>query len=150
MAQADTSIIPSLGDEPQQPSSSPNSPNRRLVWILLLAGFATLLLAYVIAAIAAGSGVPRGTTVLGVGIGGMSRTEAVETLRTELPGRLPTDMQVTAGDEQTGIKTADAGLSVDYAATVSAAGTSSLNPISIIKSLTTDKSVDPVVATTGD
>ena len=54
MAEADTSIIPALGDEPQQPSASPDSPNRRLVWILLLAGFAILLLAYIIAAIAAG------------------------------------------------------------------------------------------------
>ena len=57
---------------------------------------------------------------------------------------------MTAADKQTGIKTADAGLSVDYAATVSAAGKSSLNPIAIIRSLTTDRSVDPVVTTTGD
>jgi vancomycin resistance protein YoaR len=150
MAEADTSIIPALGDEPQQPSASPDSPNRRLVWILLLAGFAILLLAYIIAAIAAGSGVPRGTTVLGVDIGGMSRTEAEQTLRTELPAQLPARIQVTAADTQVPVTTADAGLSVDYAATVSAAGTSSLNPISIIKNLTTDRSVDPVVTTTGD
>ena len=150
MAQADTSIIPAVGDEPQQPPPSADSPNRRLVWIFLLAGLAIFLLAYIIAAVTAGSGVPRGTTVLGVDIGGMSRTEAVETLRAELPARLPARIQVTAADKQIGIKTADAGLSVDYAATVSAAGKSSLNPIAIIRSLTTDKSVDPVVTTTGD
>ena len=150
MAQADTSIIPAQGDEPQQPPPSADSPSRRLVWILLLVGLATFLLAYIIAAVAAGSGVPRGTSVLGVNIGGMSKTEAVETLRAELPSRLPARIQVTAADEQLGIKTADAGLSVDYAATVSAAGTSSLNPITIIRSLTTDNSVDPVVITTGD
>ena len=150
MAQADTSIIPALGDEPQQPPPSATSPNRRLVWIFLLAGLAIFLLAYIIAAVTAGSGVPRGTTVLGVDIGGMSRTEAVQTLRAELPARLPARIQVTAADKQIGIKTAEAGLSVDYAATVSAAGKSSLNPIAVIRSLTTDKSVDPVVTTTGD
>jgi vancomycin resistance protein YoaR len=150
MAQADTSIIPALGDGPQQPPPSADSPNRRLVWILLLAGLAIFLLAYIIAAVTAGSGVPRGTTVLGVDIGGMSRTDAVETLRAELPARLPARIQVTAADKQIGIKTAEAGLSVDYAATVSAAGKSSLNPIAVIRSLTTDKSVDPVVTTTGD
>ncbi|HEY3200762.1 MAG TPA: hypothetical protein VGK55_09460, partial [Actinomycetes bacterium] len=144
MAQADTSIIPALGDEPQQPPSSADSPNRRLVWIFLLAGLAIFLLAYIIAAVTAGSGVPRGTTVLGVDIGGMSRTEAVQTLRAELPARLPARIQVTAADKQIRIKTAEAGLSVDYAATVSAAGKSSLNPIAVIRSLTTDKSVDPV------
>ena len=150
MAQADTSIIPALGDEPQQPPPSATSPNRRLVWIFLLAGLAIFLLAYIIAAVTAGSGVPRGTTVLGVDIGGMSRTEAVQTLRAELPARLPARIQVTAADKQISIKTAEAGLSVDYAATVSAAGKSSLNPIAVIRSLTTDKSVDPVVTTTGD
>jgi vancomycin resistance protein YoaR len=150
MAQADTSIIPALGDEPQQAPPSATSPNRRLVWIFLLAGLAIFLLAYIIAAVTAGSGVPRGTTVLGVDIGGMSRTEAVQTLRAELPARLPARIQVTAADKQIGIKTAEAGLSVDYAATVSAAGKSSLNPIAVIRSLTTDKSVDPVVTTTGD
>jgi vancomycin resistance protein YoaR len=150
MAQADTSIIPALGDEPQQAPPSATSPNRRLVWIFLLAGLAIFLLAYIIAAVTAGSGVPRGTTVLGVDIGGMSRTEAVQTLRAELPARLSARIQVTAADKQISIKTAEAGLSVDYAATVSAAGKSSLNPIAVIRSLTTDKSVDPVVTTTGD
>jgi vancomycin resistance protein YoaR len=150
MAQADTSIIPVVGDEPQQPPPSADSPNRRLVWIFLLAGLAIFLLAYIIAAVTAGSGVPRGTTVLGVDIGGMSRTEAIQTLRAELPARLPARIQVTAADKQIGIKTAEAGLSVDYAATVSAAGKSSLNPIAVIRSLTTDKSVDPVVTATGD
>jgi vancomycin resistance protein YoaR len=150
MAQADTSIIPAVGDEPQQPPPSADSPNRRLVWIFLLAGLAIFLLAYIIAAVTAGSGVPRGTTVLGVHIGGMSRTEAIQTLRAELPARLPAFIQVTAADKQLDIKTAEAGLSIDYAATVSAAGKSSLNPIAVIRSLTTDKSVDPVVTTTGD
>jgi vancomycin resistance protein YoaR len=150
MAQADTSIIPAVGDEPQPPPASPRSPNRRLIWVLLLTGLAVFLLAYIIAAITAGSGVPRGTTVLGVNIGGMSRTEAVQTLRAELPARLPARIQVTAADKQIGVKTSDAGLAVDYVATVSAAGTSSLNPIAIIKKLTSDTSVDPVVTTTGD
>jgi hypothetical protein len=57
MAQADTSIIPAVGDEPQQPPPSADSPNRPLVWIFLLAGLAIFLLAYIIAAVTAGSGV---------------------------------------------------------------------------------------------
>jgi|SRR5262245_1065614 len=150
MAQADTSIIPARGDEPQQRPPSSASSNRRLIWIFLFIGLAIFLLTYVIAAVAAGSGVPRGTSVLGVEIGGMSRAEAVETLRAELPARLPARIDVSAADQQVGVKAADAGLSVDYAATVSAAGTSSLNPLTILRSLTADNSVDPVVITTGD
>src|SRR5262245_12815433 len=145
MAQADTSITPALGDDPQQRPPSAGSSSRRLIWILLFVGLAIFLLTYIIAAVAAGSGVPRGTSVLGVDIGGMSKTKAIETLRAELPARLPARIQVSAAEKQVGVDTADAGLAVDYTATVSAAGTSSLNPFTIIRSLTTDKSVDPVV-----
>jgi vancomycin resistance protein YoaR len=152
MAQADTSIVPALGGEPQEPLPEAPTPNRRrrMVWIPLAAGFAILLLTYVIAAIAAGSGVPRGTTVLGVGIGGMSKADATETLRSKLPARLPGQIQVTATDEKVDVDSAEAGLAIDFAATVEAAGDSSLNPFTLIKNLATDKSVEPVVTTTGD
>src|SRR4030095_7191120 len=128
MAQADTSIIPALGDEPQQAPPSATSPNRRLVWIFLLAGLAIFLLAYIIAAVTAGSGVPRGTTVLGVDIGGMSRTEAVQTRRAEAPAPPPPRLQVAAGEKEKKNKAAEGRFLGDFAATVSAAGKSSLNP----------------------
>lgn len=150
MAQADTSIISALGDGPPEPPKPAARTNRRLVWILVLAAVAIFLLTYLVAALAAGRGVPRGTSVLGVDIGGMSRTEAVETLRAKLPARLPELIHVTAANKKIDIKTAEAGLAVDYAATVAAAGESSLNPITLVRSLVTDKAVDPVVITAAD
>ncbi len=153
MAQADTSIIPALGDEPQEPPAGAPPPTRRrwlVWWIPLVAGMGILLLTYIIAAIAAGSGVPRGTTVLGVNIGGMSKADATETLRSELPARLPGQIQVTTADEKVDVDTAEAGLAVDSAATVEAAGEASLNPVTLIRSLMTDSSVEPVVTTSGD
>lgn len=85
--------------------------------LLLLAG-----LAYAAAYAGAGDKVPRGTTVAGVDIGGMSPDEAEQELRAELADRVDRPVQVSADGESGSLDAAAAGLSVDYAATVAEAG----------------------------
>jgi vancomycin resistance protein YoaR len=92
-----------------------------LVLILVLA----LLLAggYAAAALAAGDKVPRGTTVAGVDIGGLTQEEAEQRLEEGLDDRVDAPIQVSVdGADPVPLDPATAGLSVDYAASVADAG----------------------------
>ncbi len=72
--------------------------------------------------------VPRGTTVGGVDIGGMSPAEAQAALERELGDTVNQPVRVEAGDRETEFVPATAGLSIDFAATVAQIGTEPLNP----------------------
>jgi len=88
-----------------------------LLVVLLLGG------GYAVAAIVADDKVPRGTTVEGVDIGGLSEEDAEERLREELADRTEEPIEVSVeGSDPVELTPADAGLSVDYAATVADAG----------------------------
>lgn len=77
---------------------------------------------YVAAYLAAGEQVPRGTTVAGVEIGGMSQDEAEEALRAGLADREDRAITVTNDGETVRLVPDEVGLSVDYAASVETAG----------------------------
>ena len=72
--------------------------------------------------------VPRGTTVGGVDIGGMSPGEAQSVLERELGGKVDEPVTVTGGDRESTFVPAAAGLSIDFAETVAQIGTEPLNP----------------------
>lgn len=90
--------------------------------------------------------VPRGTTVAGVSVGGMSPQAASEKLSTELSSRVTSPLIVAAGNKQSKVEPTQAGLSVDWAATVESAGRPSLNPIDRVTSLFTKHEVGIVSA----
>ncbi|QGF24150.1 VanW family protein [Raineyella fluvialis] len=98
----------------------------RRVRIAALAAGGVVVLAgvtYVGAYAAAGDAVPRAATVSGVAIGGQSHDQAVHTLEQALASRVTAPVTLTAGDDlKVGVTPADAGLSVDYAASVDATG----------------------------
>ncbi len=121
------------------------SPKRRTTRLLLLGGGSALLLAYIVAGLVAGSGVQRGSTVLGIPIGTLSVSEAAAKLEAQLPARLPDHIEVTSGEEVATVDPAAAGMSVDYDATVEAAGRASLNPIALFRQLAGRNPVEPVV-----
>lgn len=73
--------------------------------------------------------VPRGTTVGGVAVGGMSPAEARETLERELGGVVDEPTEAAAGDMSSTFVPAQAGLSINWDETVAQLGTESLNPI---------------------
>ena len=78
--------------------------------------------AYVAAYLTASDKVPRGTTVAGVAVGGHTQDEAVALLERELATTVATPIDVTVGDLSRGVVPETAGLSVDYEASIEAAG----------------------------
>lgn len=85
--------------------------------------------------------VPRGTTVAGVKVGGMKPQDAERTLAEQLGTRTTQPVMVTAETKQTTVDPALAGLSVNWAETVRAAGSPSLNPIDRVSSFFTQHEV---------
>ena len=93
----------------------------------------------------AGSGVPRGTTVLGVDIGGLSPQQAQAKLATAIGPKAVAPLAVGVGATHVPVDPVKAGLTFDAAATVQGAGTRSLNPFSLVGSLFGGSAVQPVV-----
>ncbi|MFC7885050.1 hypothetical protein ACFUVV_24715 [Streptomyces sp. NPDC057376] len=81
------------------------------------------------------SDVPKGTTVLGVDIGGSTRDDAVEKLDDVLGARAAKPLKLTVGGDTVSLKPDQAGLQLDTQATASNAATSDYNPVSVIGSL---------------
>lgn len=99
-------------------------------WIVLLVVVVLALLVgggYAAAYAVAGDKVPRGTSISGVDVGGLSRAAAIDKLRDAFGRRAdaPIEVSVKASGAQPRTATvtpSDIGLSVDYAASVDAAG----------------------------
>ncbi|MPZ64106.1 MAG: vanomycin resistance protein VanB [Pseudonocardiaceae bacterium] len=92
--------------------------------------------------------VPRGVTVAEVPVGGMERGAAATKLRGQIEPRLAQLVPVRAGDVETTLDPAAAGLAVDWDDTLDQAGAQPLNPWTRLTSLFTTRDVD--VVTTGD
>lgn len=92
------------------------------------------------------SDVPKGTTVLGVDIGGGTRDDAVEKLDDVLGARAGKPLKLTVDGETVSLKPDQAGLQLDTQATASAAAKSDYNPVSVVTSLFgQQRVVDPVM-----
>ncbi|MFE2507982.1 hypothetical protein ACFXC9_05850 [Streptomyces naganishii] len=81
------------------------------------------------------SDVPKGTTVLGVDIGGGTRDDAVKKLDDAFGGRVGQPLKLSVAGRTVTLKPDQAGLQFDTQATASAAATSDYNPVSVIGSL---------------
>ncbi|MER7015173.1 VanW family protein [Saccharopolyspora sp. NPDC000359] len=88
--------------------------------------------------------VPRGTVVAGVDIGGLEPAAAEDALRAEIGPGLDEPVQLQVGDRSATINPADAGLQMDWTATVEEAGEQPLNPFTRLSSLFTTREVAPV------
>lgn len=117
------------------------------VVLLLILGLVVLFGgAYAAAYAFAADNVPRGTTVAGIDIGGRSRASAEHVLANGLADRASSGIRITIGDSSRVVRPADAGLSVDYAATVAEAGGGrSWDPARLWDYYTGGQDVDPVV-----
>ncbi|MEJ5927773.1 VanW family protein [Corynebacterium sp. H128] len=90
--------------------------------------------------------VPRGTTIAGVPVGGMSPEAAAAKLAEELSARTTEPVDVAAGQRQAHVDPTTAGLTVDWQATVDAAGAQPLNPIDRVSSFFSEREVGIVSA----
>ncbi|PXY34681.1 hypothetical protein BAY59_03990 [Prauserella coralliicola] len=135
-------------DEPRRPSppTTGKRVRRGLGRAFMLVGGAAVVFVLLYAAdlfLSAGD-VPRGVTVSGVDVGGLTPSAAEDTLRRELEPRLTEPLTVRAGDVETTLEPESAGLSLDWRATVDRAGSQPLNPFTRIASFFTSREVGVV------
>ncbi|MEU6357485.1 hypothetical protein ABZ896_50680, partial [Streptomyces sp. NPDC047072] len=92
------------------------------------------------------SDVPKGTTVLGVDIGGGTRDDAVKKMDDVFGKRVDQALKLSVDGDTVSLRPDQAGLQLDEQATVSAAATSDYNPVSVIGSLFGQhRVIDPVM-----
>ena len=123
---------------------------KRLILLLIAAAVGGLLvivgILWVAGYLVNGDKVPRNSQISGVAVGGLSQSEAIQKLTGELGARAAEPMTLTVGEKEAQLKPAEAGLTVDYAQSVEAAGGGkSLNPLRILRTLTGGSAIDAVV-----
>ncbi len=132
---------PTSDPQPGSPTPRSAAPAGWLWWGAgLVVGIGVLYLA---AWFLVGANVPRGTTVLGVPIGGLTPAQAQAVLHQELGARAADPITVKVDGATSQLHPASAGLSFDPAATVEAVGQRSLSPITLARQLL-GEAVEPV------
>lgn len=120
-----------------EPEDEPRSGRGGLYAVLALV--AGLVVLYGVAAVAAGSvlggRLPSGTRVLGVDIGGLSPAAARTKLDADLPATVDKPIRLVVGNTALLFAPQSSGLSVDSAATVTAARSGTANPFTVIPEL---------------
>ncbi|WP_152191496.1 VanW family protein [Georgenia satyanarayanai] len=118
---------------------------RRRGWIIAVVVLVLLLAGYAGAAWYLGDRVPRGATVAGVDIGGLTAQEATERLEEALAATSTDPVPVSLADNETTLDPAAAGLELDAAATVDRLAGLSFDPRSVVAHLFGTESHEPVV-----
>ncbi|MFJ8392726.1 hypothetical protein [Streptomyces sp. NPDC094144] len=127
-------------------AKAPAKKGRSKLVLLGVAAVCLLGLAYGAGLLMNHSDVPKGTTVLGVDIGGGTKEDGVEKLDAALGKRAKAPLQLSVDGKKTQLAPDRAGLSLDSQATVRAAAGSDYNPVSVIGSLFGGKrDIDPVI-----
>jgi len=140
-------VAPSHTPRPARAAGGrPRSGGRRIVAAVV--GTVVVLIggAYLVGYLMAGDKLPKNAQVAGVAVGGLSRSGAVEKLETDLGSRTSAPIPVVAGGKDAQLDPAEAGLRIDYARSVAAAGGGrSLNPAQILRVLTGGSATDAVL-----
>jgi vancomycin resistance protein YoaR len=105
-----------------------------------------LAVIYGIDVVRSAGAVPRGVTVQGVPVGGLSRTAAEQRLRERFEPQLSRPITVLAGDVAATLDPRRAGLTLDWPATLDQAGKQPLNPWTRLASLWRTREVGVVTA----
>ncbi|MFJ6101439.1 hypothetical protein ACIQHY_10620 [Streptomyces sp. NPDC092359] len=116
-------------------SAAPAKKGRSKLVLLAVAVLGLAGVAYGAGLLLNHSDVPKGTTVLGVDIGGGTKEEAVNTLEAALGERARTPLRLDIGGDKVQLAPDKAGLALDSQETVRGAAGSDYNPVSVIGSL---------------
>ncbi|MFE5735129.1 hypothetical protein ACFQ7A_29980 [Streptomyces sp. NPDC056528] len=130
--------VPALAPAARQTPPAGRAPAKkgRSKLVLVGAGVVGLLgVAYGAGLLLNHSDVPKGTTVLGVDIGGGTKEEGVNKLEATLGKRAHAPLQLSVGGKKVQLSPDKAGLSLDSQETVRGAAGSDYNPVSVIGSL---------------
>ncbi|MFD7981750.1 hypothetical protein ACFV3S_38600, partial [Streptomyces sp. NPDC059749] len=117
------------------PKPTPAKKGRSKLVLLGVGVFGLAGVAYGAGLLLNHSDVPKGTTVLGVDIGGGTKEEAVAKLESALGKRANSPLQLEIGGKKAELAPDKAGLALDAQETVRAAAGSDYNPVSVIGSL---------------
>ncbi|MFC5949739.1 VanW family protein [Pseudonocardia lutea] len=134
-----TSGTPPTGEGP---AGSGRGGGRRKRPLLIVAGVVAVLgLLYVADLVLSAGNVPRGVTVAGLELGGLSKADARQRLQEAIEPRSSLPVRITAGPVQSQIDPKAAGLEVDYQATIDEAGEQPLDPVTRIASFFSEREV---------
>ncbi|EIF00067.1 VanW family protein [Saccharomonospora glauca] len=123
------------GEEASKPASG--RPRWRKPGIIAAAVFGFLVLVYGLDLLITSGDIPRGVSVAGVDVGGMSPSKAEALLREELEPRLTQPVAYRAGEVTGELNPKESGLTLDWDATLEQAGDQPLNPFTRIASFFT-------------
>jgi vancomycin resistance protein YoaR len=144
-APGSTTEIPRILATPLHQSEQNRAVRRTGIFVAAALGL--LALAYFIDLAMSSGNVPRGVTVAGVSVGGITRVAAEQRLRDQLEPRLSHPITLEAGDVNATLNPARAGLTLDWPATVEQAGKQPLNPWTRLSSLWRTREMSVVTAT---
>ncbi|SFB14829.1 Vancomycin resistance protein YoaR, contains peptidoglycan-binding and VanW domains [Amycolatopsis marina] len=135
-----------LPKQPGEPAGESSNTTNRWRKPALIGGavVGVLALLYGIDLLVSQGSVPRGVTVAGVEVGGMSQSDAEQTLREQIEPRLEQPVQIAAGDVQETVDPRSAGLAMNWRSTLDQAGDQPLNPITRLTSFFTSTEVGVV------
>ncbi|MFF0073590.1 hypothetical protein [Streptomyces sp. NPDC005494] len=137
---------PAPAPRPAPQAAAPAKKGRSKLVLLGVAVFVLLGVAYGAGLLLNHSEVPKGTTVLGVDIGGGTKEEAVTKLEAALGKRAETPLQLSVDGKKEKLAPEKAGLTLDSQETVRGAAGSDYNPVSVIGSLFGGaRPADPVI-----
>ncbi len=133
VAAADITVPVAASTAPTPVDAAPaeTSGNGRRVLYAVLGLIALIAIAYVAVAALGSDKLPRGTTIAGVDVGGMTPEDAEAALEEGLATRSTAPLDVTIDGTPRAITPESAGLSVDYAASVDDIETTTWSPASV-------------------
>jgi vancomycin resistance protein YoaR len=127
------------------PESSPTTTSKGR-WLAVSVGLLVAVgILYAVLVAVSGGGVPRGTSVLGVDLGGLTPSAARAKLDHAVAERGARTVAVHVGDRTLRVRPADVGLSVDTAKTVATAGDRTYNPVTLLRRLVGHQKLTPAL-----
>jgi vancomycin resistance protein YoaR len=142
----ENTIVPTPAQPPSRRSG--RKPRRKAPVVLAVVGTIVVMLGalYLVGFLVAGDKLPRNAKISSVAVGGLTRSAALDTLTRELAPRAAEPIQVRVNGSTSEVSPSAAGLSVDYAASVDAAGGGrSFDPRKIFGVLTGGSAISAVV-----